>query len=265
MRQNMILLIAFISIAIGLFGISESYFNPKETETEAKIEVQEESKITVWLMKEPLKEGEQITLANVYKKQIVESKANEVGIYQDVEIEIKPGDVVRQDFARDDYFTQQSIVNKKSPEYIDLILKQGMVPYPFATNISTVYGGVIDVGDYIDVISLTSLEQNFADNERVDSYRSVSVSPLLTAVRILAVEDVGKSIDKNNVTLVLELSRSDIAKMVIAKRVSQLEVHKSSIESFGGHNLSVHKADTGDVLPDYFSVTELRGKERIVN
>lgn len=258
MRQRIIFLVAFVSIAIGLFGISESYFT-QEIEVTKVEAVPEEKKVSVWLVKEPLKRGEQLTVDKVYKKQIFESQARKVGIYQDVNIDIRPGDIVNQNFVKDDLLDQSHIVNSTSPEYIDLILKEGMVPYPFETNIATVYGGVIDAGDYIDVISLTSLEQNFAETERVDSYRSVSVSPLLTAVRILAVESLEASVDKKQVTLVLELSRSDIAKMVIAKRISQLEVHKS------GFGASVHQADTGDILPDFFSVTELRGTKRIIN
>ncbi len=91
------------------------------------------------------------------------------------------------------------------------------------------------------------------------TFQSVSISPVLIAVKVLKVEQditpaTKNSSEKKNTSLILELTRKQVAKLAIAKNIAQIEVHKS----LGVKQAEQLHADAGDVLPDYRAIKEYR-------
>ena len=137
-----------------------------------------------------------------------------------------------------------------------------MSPYALTINRKDFIGSGISVGDIVDVLILTSDEQNISETSRSDyikSFRSLSVSPLLRNIRVLAIEEE----DVEILSLTIELNREHIAKMVIARRIGIVEIIKSSGNAF--YSNGSMNADTHDVLPNFKSVTEIRGPNKAFN
>ncbi len=78
-------------------------------------------------------------------------------------------------------------------------------------------------------------------------------------VKVLAIDEN----DDDFLPLTIELSRQQIAKMVIARRIGIIEVIKSSFK-VQSHNMDIN-ANTHDVLPNFKSVVEIRGQTRALN
>lgn len=133
------------------------------------------------------------------------------------------------------------------------------MPYAILVNETDIIGGLITHGSIVDVVALSSEEQNLANEETVTDYQTVSVSPILMAVKVLKVsqettQESRSESQSNHVTLILQLTQKQVAKLAIAKNITQLEVHKS----LGEQEASALQANSGDVLPDYRAIVEFR-------
>jgi len=65
----------------------------------------------------------------------------------------------------------------------------------------------------------------------------------------------------SEINLILELTRKQVATITVAKRISELEVHKS----IGEYQKSDLHADAGDVLSNFKSVVEYRSSNVTIN
>lgn len=63
------------------------------------------------------------------------------------------------------------------------------------------------------------------------------------------------------VNLILELTRKQVATLTVAKRISEIEVHKS----IGEYQKADLHADAGDVLSNFKSVVEYRAESVTIN
>ncbi len=264
MGQKVILLVAFLAIGVGVYGLTGNLFKqpmppPERVEIEQSPRIEQ---VLVWAFTRDIDTKEVVSVQDVERLQVPENDAirNQWLLASEPKPAIEPGSVVRSSLNAGQPFKSSLVVAPNSPEFIDLIITPGYIPYSYLANTEAVYGGLIKVGDFVDIVSLTSLKQNLAHGEVMTDFRGVTVNPLLIRRRVLQVEAPtleGKA--RTEVNVVLELTKEDVAKMVIAKRIGLLELHKSMSAD------SQHHADTGDVLPDFFSVTELRGNARSIN
>ncbi|WP_087023865.1 Flp pilus assembly protein CpaB [Thaumasiovibrio subtropicus] len=265
MGQKVILLIAFLAIGIGVYGLTGNLFKepaPPPQQVEVIEQAPQVKLTTVWAFGRDFEAKDAVSVVDVVRRQVPEedAEANLWLLASEPKPAIVPGSVVRTALSAGHPFKANFIVDPDSPEYINLMIEPGYIPYSYQASTEAVFGGLIKSGDYVDIVSLTSLKQNLAHGEVMTDFRGVTVHPLLIRKRVLQVEK--PSIDgkpRTEVNVVLELTKEDVAKMVIAKRIGLLELHKSMSAE------SQHEANTGDVLPDFFSVTELRGNERVIN
>jgi pilus assembly protein CpaB len=122
---------------------------------------------------------------------------------------------------------------------------------------SYVIGGSVRAGAEVDIIAIT--EQNASEG----AYRvsSVDIQPILAAVKVLKVEsNDGVFSTNDDVTVVLELSRKELAKLTIAQQIAKLELHKSA----GAEQAVLLQANSGDVLPQFKAIAEYRGNSLVV-
>ncbi|WP_235956208.1 RcpC/CpaB family pilus assembly protein [Grimontia sedimenti] len=194
---------------------------------------------------------------------INEETALEQGISYDTNISIISGMVAKRSISAQEYLSQSDFITPEDPGYVDAVIEDGMAPYSLTIEKKKFIGSGISVGDNVDIIILTSDDQNIGESSKskfIDSFRTLSVSPLLQNVRVLAIDEDD---DEGLLPLTIELDREQVAKMVIARRIGILEVIKST-DNFLKPSNSL-SADTHDVLPNFKSVTEIRGQQRAFN
>ncbi|MDB1123128.1 Flp pilus assembly protein CpaB [Vibrio algarum] len=252
MNFKILIPVALIAIGAGLYGLSGSLINQDVEQTVVEA-IEDVNMITIWKTKQDIKQGDMVTREQFYVERVPESEANQNGIVDDVEIEFVRGAIASKDMSADVWVTQLDLVRPEQDGYIDLIIKDNMVPYGVKVDSDTIIGGVITHGSLIDVVALSSINQNLASSDKVQPIQTVFLSPILIAVKVLKVEQSVLN-DDTQVSLVLELTRKQLAKLVIAKKISQLEYHKS----VGAEQAELLQANSGDILPSYQAIKEFR-------
>ncbi|KKD60220.1 pilus assembly protein CpaB [Grimontia sp. AD028] len=258
MSQRLFFVIAALTITIGLLGLTGMFrFNQTPTVDTSTPTFQ------VAQLQIPLKKGDLLTRENVRYFRVKEQEAMQSGIAQDTRLEIVGGMIAAKDISNTSFITQNDFISPGDPGYIEAAIKPGMTPYSFSLTNRDFLGTGIAVGDYIDVLVLTSDDQNIGEsgrNRTISSFRTLSVSPLLNNVKILAIEGDNKP-NGDNLPITIELAREQVGKMVIARRIGIIEVIKSLNQS-AAINMN---ADTHDVLPNFKSVIEIRGQNKAFN
>ncbi|WED26087.1 Flp pilus assembly protein CpaB [Vibrio sp. DW001] len=252
MNFRILIPVALIAIGAGLYGLSGNLIK-QDAEQNVVDVVEDVNMITVWKAKEDIKRGQMVTRTQFYVTKVTEPEANDNGITEDVEIEFVRGEVSSKDISSDGWVTQLDLIKPDQDGYIDLIIADNMVPYGVKVDSDTIIGGVITHGSLIDVVALSSLSQNLASSDKVQPIQTVFFSPILIAVKVLKVEQNVLE-DDTEVSLVLELTRKQLAKLVIAKKIAQLEFHKS----VGAEQAELLQANSGDILPTYRAIKEFR-------
>ncbi|MBV1843120.1 MULTISPECIES: Flp pilus assembly protein CpaB [Photobacterium] len=267
MRTKIIFSLAAAAILFGLYGLAGSLSQPVPIQTEDR-PLPEEPKIQVWRLKQDVVTGERIERRMLALERLPESEANELGFVGDVDLSWQQGTVFRQSLTAGGYITSDDIIEPKQDGYIDYVIAPERVPFPVTVDSSAVVGGVIDHGSLIDLLALTSSKGKVSVNVgHADSAvkQSISITPILTAIKVLQVKRSVISATRNQpeaeeVTLILELTRKQAVKMTVAKKIADIEVHKS----IGSYNpLDLH-ADAGDVLQDFKAITEYRANKTII-
>jgi len=273
-------IIAFIAILLSLVGLFNNFSSPNASEFQAVGSVPKKEIVLtqVWRSTTTIKPGQILNQNLFISEKIPETEAQKLGLTAGP-LNFVKASISGTTIAADELLLAQHIIAPNDANYINLILTPGMTPYPLQLDALAIYGGKIAAGDSIDVITLTSKRSNIASNSRISDFSDITVSPLLISRRVLAVygdEKITgllpgekKSIQQNKknteanksekITLVLELSRPDAAKMAIAKRIGIIEIYKS----VGLAIAQGTRAVTKDVLPELNTITEFRGTDAI--
>lgn len=265
MKQRLTHLIAILALGFGVYGIFNEMFAtpPEPTAPVAHVEAPE-NKVRVWRVASSVKRGDNFS-PNVLQAEILPE--SEVG-YALIDLPYSKGAVYRHRVKQGELLSPDDLITPDDPDYIDAIIKLGMTPFPLAIEQRHIIAAGVKAGDFIDILSLTSLSQNMAQRDSVESPRAanIDVKPLLNQVRVLAVQ--GKTYDDQElahygadeastlVTLVLEIPHQFISKMTLARRLSALEIYKSRQQMY------LPEAQTKDILPGYQGIVELRGSRR---
>ncbi|MDG3085994.1 Flp pilus assembly protein CpaB [Vibrio hannami] len=262
MNLKIIVPIALIAISAGIYGLTQNK-QQEPVKVVAATPQKEEIKIKVWKSKQELVPGQEVTQADLKIELLSEQQAHEMGIAKNVSLQFIPHMVAGLKIEPNELVHQSSFVSPDDAEYIDLTIGEGMVPYAIKVDPETIVGGLIKHGSLVDIIALSSTNQNLAIESNVDAYQSVSISPVLMAVRVIKVQkeelldEVKGRQNQSDVSLIIELSRKQLARLLVAKNIAQLEVHKS----MGKDQAELLKANSGDVLPSYKAIREYRSSD----
>jgi pilus assembly protein CpaB len=271
-NSKLIFIIAFLAIAVGLYGLSDLLLNneqPNQLQTQTlQLPVKQ---IHVYFAKSALNPGDQITLANLDKQLLPESEANQFGITEDMLLTLVNGTVANVTIAPGDVVATEMLTQPDQVGYLDLVTEDNYVPYAVKVDSSAVVGGLISPGTLVDVLAIASEQENLATNPDINSYKSLSITPLLMAVKVLQVKRKEVEATRRNpateeVHLILQLTRKQSAKLTIAKRIALLEVQKSAATN---RELAVRenelRANAGDVIEDYKAITSYRADKVSIN
>lgn len=262
MKNKIIIATAFLLILFGLYGLAGSLSQSDETTEVAKVE---EAKVKTWVLKSSVSKGDFVKQDLLKIRYIPESEALEYGVSEDVELDNVIGSVFRSSMPANQMLYNADIINPEDDGYIHYVIAANRVPYAIEVSPSDVIGGVISHGSMIDVVALSLPDSELASNNSLR--RTMSITPVLIGVKALQIkkpistqsDDVDNS-DIQKVSVILELTRKQVAKLTVAKRISELEVHKS-IGQYAPEDL---QADAGDVLADFRSITEFRAGESAI-
>ncbi len=254
MDRRVLLLAAVVLTGGGLYGFLNSQNEASESELiVAEAETVTEDQQPVWVAAVPLKKGELITAKKLKLSSIPESEAELLGLVSEEPLKLVKGSLAGEGIAADSVITEELLVTPDEEGYVALTLKPGMVPYPIELPEGSAYHLILSAGDRVDVVLISSLDENLANTDDVDSFDALSVAPLLKSRRILKVNTSDGLAGKTKVDMVLELSRREVSQILLARRVGVLDIYKSTREQ-------LPQVRSGDVLPDFSPVRELRGK-----
>ncbi len=264
MRSKIIMAVAIVAIVAGLFGL----FFPKQNAQPVVAESQELAPVffkAYVLSPEGVKQGDQVKRSDFKIIKMAEEEANALGYDADMLFDFEAGSVYANNIEQGEHVFIENLVQPSQAKYIDFIIKPDHVPFAIEVSPSSIVGGVISSGSYIDILALTG--QDSASNELGNYGREqVSINPVLTHIKVLKVEQPKTELALNSEQiepsyLILELNRKQVAVLTVAKTISKIEVHKT----IGHYPIHQLQADAGDVLPDFKAIKELRAEKIAVN
>ncbi|WP_238104609.1 Flp pilus assembly protein CpaB [Vibrio cincinnatiensis] len=270
MNSKLLIALALLAIAAGGYGLFAPATPPPAQPVVTEVpQAVPEKQWQVWVARHALQSGQLITRSDLELRQIDEQQALALGVNQDVRVEFLPEMRVNQSRLSGDILWPEMLLTPNQAGYMELILTPDHVPFPISVKAESVIGGVIRPGSLVDVLALSSLKQNLANDETVRSFETVSLTPVLMGVKVLQVNQQavseGSSTNINSVTrsqasVILELTRKQVATLTIARHIAQLEIHLSD----GNSQVSELSANAGDVLTDYKAIQEYRAGKATV-
>lgn len=278
MKKKLISITAMVAIAIGLYGAAgEMLATPDEAKPEHV--VVPESTLKVWFAQQEIKAGDPVSRDVLALKSILESEANHLGISEDIKLEFVKGAVFDRAILVGEAVFPEEIITPQDIEFIDLVIKKDRIPFAIKVKPNDIIGGLIKYGSYIDILAFSDVGENLAANSTTSAsktFKSMSVSPVLMEVKVLQVrnsgarskgvteelkEDLNLETKSTELSLVLELTRKQLAKLTIAQRVAELQIHKS----IGDYDATDLTSNAGDVLPYYKAIKEFRADKITIN
>ncbi|WP_117235018.1 Flp pilus assembly protein CpaB [Vibrio maerlii] len=263
MNIRILVPIALIAVGAGLYGLSGQLIQtppPSPTASSGEPVTQAEpaeNSVTIWVTTQALTRGQAIDVTQFERQSVSEKEFERFGFVTKLE----RGMVVKQTVAPGTRLTPKLVATPQDAGYVEAVIHPDRVPYAIEVEPNAIIGGLIDHGTLVDVIAISSASQNLADDVVITNYQSVSVSPLFAAVKVLKVDKQETLLEQGrsqlNVNLILELTRGQLAKLSIARKISLIEVHKS----FGANVVHELQANSGDVLPDYRAIVEYRAEK----
>ncbi|WP_068716626.1 Flp pilus assembly protein CpaB [Vibrio tritonius] len=256
MNIKLMIAIAVIAIGVGVYGINHKKIIPPEAPPKV---VKKERLVSVLIAKSDIIRGELLTRDNTKFEKWPEAEADRKGVQEDMVIDFKQAPIATTDFVKGELIVKRQFITENDINYIDFIIKPNKVPFPIEVEADSIVGGVVLTYGYVDILALASNSQNLANDSSIKNFKDVSLTPVLTNIRVLKITHDNKVIkDKDSArvktTLILELSTKQVATLSIARRISKLEVHKS-IKNASYEELS---ANAGDVLESYHAIKEFR-------
>ncbi|WPC76456.1 Flp pilus assembly protein CpaB [Vibrio porteresiae] len=254
MNIKVVTLIAVLAIFSGGYGLTHQSTAKPEKQVEQK---EQEQLIQVYLAKHDLAKGEPLSRSDVVVEKWKQAKANQFGIDKDQSLAFKTGQLVRAPVLAGAVIYPENIISQEDSDYVDFIIQPNRIAFPLETTNDAIVGGVIRANSHIDVLALTSTAQNLANDRSINSYKGVSLAPILMNIKVLkvATEKVKENKEEREKTsLILELTPKQVSTLTIAKRIAQLEVHQT-VKNATAKDLS---ANSGDVMGTYHAITEFR-------
>ncbi|WP_045495453.1 Flp pilus assembly protein CpaB [Vibrio hyugaensis] len=273
MRSRLALFVAFLAVFVGGLGIFHnitSTQNQNKTSEEnrpVRSAIDDIQYIQVWRAATDLERGIPIDVNNVKREQLQLNIALEEGISSDIKLDFSPSTLLNKSIKQGQLVLPEYQVNETDPRYIDLLITEGMEPYSLLVSTSNLVQGYIRPGTYVDLLAVSSPQENLADedNDAID-FSGVNAQLILQNVKVLSiggssqeessVQSNVSSEDEHQVVIVVEVRPQAIARLSIAQKTMHLEVYRS-------HRYKEPIfAEVRDVIGNYSGVTELRGSSR---
>ncbi|MCW8333491.1 RcpC/CpaB family pilus assembly protein [Vibrio paucivorans] len=266
MNKKIPLLLSFLVLAFGMYVLSIELTAQPET---PHIIDEKEPEILLVKLSRNVGSGESIERGDFILERVTLLQANALGVNQDMSVDFDRLSVYARPLEKGELVYPESILQPGDNGYVELTIEPNKVPFYLSFPADSAIGQDLSVGSYVDVVAITSPKTRAAVNVGSSSRaanESISVSPVLMGVKILKLdtkvtEATRNSPESRSVDLVLELERKQVAKLTIARKVADLEVH----HALGVPDKAAMSANAGDVLPGFNAVREFRASELSIN
>ncbi len=267
------MLLSLIVLGVGIVGAVLTRVEAPQSVDVAVEKEPEEPTVLVWMPKDELVMGQRVERASLTLQQVPESQALTYGIKEDVDLKFVPNMVVNRLIEPGTPIYPEDIILPNQAGYFKLIMDPGTVPYPISVDLASVVGGVVEANSSVDVLALGAKSQNLSNGAQVRNIGELVLTPILFNVKVLQVTRTSLNMEGESsapkafggqgrvpsaegelASVVLQLSRKEVATLTVAKRIAQLEVHLSTGET----SVAELSADAGDVMTDFKSVKEYR-------
>ncbi|HAT8492641.1 TPA: Flp pilus assembly protein CpaB [Vibrio vulnificus] len=261
MNNKLIVVLAIVAISIGLMGLIGPLLPNMSTTTDSAVLPKS------WIYARAVKKGDKF-----YNQDIAQSEAETLSHqcanseFDFVNWQPAAGSLYATDHSAGDCVIPSHIVQPNDPDYITLSIAPKHIPYKLDVNSSAIVGAGIHPGSLVDVIAIISASspESGSGYRQVGDEEGITVAPVLEGIKVLSIETLeAPSQNYNNSTsapnqrLLLELTQKQMAKLTIAKRISDIEITLS----LGVNETSHISASSRDVHPNASSVIEMRGNE----
>ncbi|MFA0566060.1 Flp pilus assembly protein CpaB [Vibrio sp. 10N.222.51.C8] len=268
MRSRLAIIIALIAIGLGVYGL---LLNPNDNQTKNAVTSpkKEDVYVQVWRAKTDLDRGKPVSSEQVVREQVLLDLALEKGVRSDVELDFSPSTLLNRNITAGRLVMPEFQVAKGNAGYIDLLISDGKEPFPLQVSRENLVAGYIRPGVFVDILAISSPQDNLSVEEATIEYTGVHAKHLLRNAKVLGVEQNEESdsliradtqaSQEDAIIIILEIDPTDIARLSIAEKTMHLEVYRSY-----EYEKPV-QADVRNVIENYSGVAELRGASRLSN
>jgi len=275
MKSRLLMYLSLIILGVGLIGIYLLKTAEPAPKNDVPLPVAEvapppEETVQVWKSKADLSKGQFVSRDNFYIEEVPKSQALLLGVDKDIQLDFMDGMVIKKSTSADQPVFPELLAFPNQEGYFRFALEEGFMPVPVAVRASAVLGDVIQAGSIVDILALASPTENLNNSSVVRDLSNVSLTSVVNGVKVLQVYK--KEVDKpknngsmvsailptgqdiNMVTVIMQLTKQQAAKVAMARNISQLEILLSSEKT----RRSFINIDSGDLLPEAKPVRELR-------
>ncbi|MTI15556.1 RcpC/CpaB family pilus assembly protein [Sansalvadorimonas verongulae] len=256
MRRRLLLVFTFIMGAVGVWCLLPS---GDTSDTESTEPVQADD-VHVWIAYAPIQKGETVNLAKVRPAIIPHEEAQRLGVTASISMTEEENYVATRDVRSGDILSPQALCSFASEACQKLVISMDKTPYPLTVKSHSDIRTFIKPGDMIDIMLIATPEHSLAYREQLTGYQGLSAIPLLRQQTVLQTPSLRDEDDYNGKeveqTIVLALTPENAAKVMVARRIGVLDIHKSTGKPLPEINLS-------EIVPDFSLVKELRGNKRV--
>lgn len=275
MKSRLLMYLSLIILGVGLIGIYLLKTAEPAPKNDIPLPVAEvapppEETVQVWKSKADLSKGQFVSRDNFYIEEVPKSQALLLGVDKDIQLDFMDGMVIKKNTSADQPIFPELLAFPNQEGYFRFALEEGFMPVPVAVRASAVLGDVIQAGSIVDILALASPTENLNNSSVVRDLSNVSLTSVVNGVKVLQVykKEVDKpknngsmvsailpaGQDMNMVTVIMQLTKQQAAKVAMARNISQLEILLSSEKT----RRSYINIDSGDLLPEAKPVRELR-------
>ncbi|KIP70335.1 pilus assembly protein CpaB [Vibrio harveyi] len=236
MNSKVILVLAAIAISVGLYGVTQS--QPTAPVVQTQQPKKEEKKFKVWTLKRDLKRGEALQRRDLVIEYLTESQAAQQGIDSDIKLDWSKRLIAVEALNQGEWVTKEVLTSPGESDYLSTMAKPGYAPFNITVPGDDVVGGTIAVGDLVDISVISTMDQNLSADNTVSDIEHLTMTPLIAQVPVLYMISKQRLVSTltdqktTDVTLVLQVTNRQLAKLSVAKRIAEITVHKSIGEQF---------------------------------
>lgn len=224
MNQKVIFFVVLMGLIVTLMGLKIMLF-PADTASTG--EVDGIAMVDVWLAKEGLDKGEQLSEDKLERIVMSQSEAHRNGFLGEQTLPFHHQAIFSQSIEIGVEVTRNDVVLPGDPRYISFVLPSDKLAYPLTVNKKQLLANALMVGDFVDVFTFNSPDVNTFD-DGFGSHRNLMITMLLNRIKLLSVPVLNNEneamANADSVNVLIELGKEDAMTLALAEKIAQIDI-----------------------------------------